>query len=233
MRLLTKNNIKDAKKVETIKEVNFALKVRKETERERKKMNDAKSFYQKHREKMESQFIEFTDGIEGKRKKLTNEIILLENKKKEALKPVDSLLRDAKKLVRENEEEKENIKTQSSDLKVREVSVQSEKKKLGKELVELQKRSIMIDDDTERLKSKKNEFETERITFSKKKDKEEEVIKITKEEISGKEKLLKEKELKLDKREELLDREKDNINKEWRVVKDQRATLERAFKRLK
>lgn len=233
MHLLKSKEIKKAKQDQISKEATFALKVRDATEKERRKMNKAKSFFVEETLKIEGQFAEFVNGIEQKRNVLKNEVTILENRRKEILKPVDTIIKDAKDMAKESKVEKEKLEKELDDVKIREIHVNEREIKLDNDLKKMQNRDTMLDKDTERLKVKKEKLTKEEEIFSNRKDKEEELIRQEKLEIVKDKKLIKQKELEVKKGTEFNEKENDKIGKEWRKITDQRATLERAFKRIK
>lgn len=233
MKLFTKNEIKVAKSTEAEKEINFALRVRRATEKERRKLNDIKTFYERQKEKIELQFNIFVNDNEEKIQSLLVEVKALESRKKAALEPVDKMLKKVQELLDKNEQEKVRLDSESSTLEVRDAEVNAKQVKIITDLGKLEILQMSTDEGGKELAKDRVSFKKEKETFSAGADKREELIKGQYRELAEKKESLKQEKAIWNKEREMISEDRDEIEKEWRIISDQRATLERAFARLK
>ena len=91
MKLLSKKEIVDKKQVVMAKELVVAQKASAIIEDTRQQLNRAKMQDELRRHKINVDFVEFQKDIRTKKTTLSNEVATLENRKKEALKPVTAL----------------------------------------------------------------------------------------------------------------------------------------------
>lgn len=90
MKLLTPKQVREEKRKEAAKDLVLAQKVQDVSKVKRLELNTIKSEFADKKQKVESEFYAFKSKIETKKNTLTNEVVQLEKRKEEALKPIGS-----------------------------------------------------------------------------------------------------------------------------------------------
>jgi len=233
MKLLGKKDIQDVKRGQMGREISLAKKVQGATEEIRKSFNDTKSELSAETQKITDDFFAFAKDIESKRTELMSTVIELETKKEEAMKPVDALYSEAENVLQSNKKKEEQLDINILNHSVEREADKAEALAVSKEKVNNTLLTNTLDERSKDVILKEAELKIDKEQFiSQKQTYDEDYSKRT-QHLDTEEYNLKQKEIALNNERNALSVERDRLGQEWRVVSDQRATLERAMARLK
>lgn len=232
MKLLTKIQTKDVKRMQETKELQRALKVRAISTQETQKLNKVRTQYEDETQKIREAFYTYTNEVERKKGALANEVKGLEERKKEAQKPLDAFRDVLKAKEADNFKEEERLVDKESELDSKDMALNKVKTVLSKDTTSLKRRQTSLSKREEVIADKEAEQKRESTTFSEKREKHENFMR---EEIKA---LRKDQDLLKQERgahrvlKEEHKQAMKRVDDELVRLADQRATLDRAFKRL-
>lgn len=233
MKLLTPKEIQREKRQELTKEVLLAKKVQKVTERSRKEMNLVKSTFMSEREVLETEHVLYVTGHNAKKNVLINEIATLEGEKAAAMKPVTELLQEAKeekavvdKMAQEVSEQRDSQDIRDAQLHTREIYLVDKDCELREIQEDINIAVSDLEDDRNILTAKEN-------TLSRTTEEQTQNFALQNAGLVQMRESIEESERALKREKAAVVERNKKVDIEWVQIKDQRATLARAFKRLK
>ena len=233
MRLLSKKEITNKKQVVIAKELVVAQKASVVIEDTRKRLNEAKVEDNVRRYKIDVDFVKYQKDTRIKKTALGNEVASLENRKKEALKPVTELKKEAQKQFDTNIITAETLDKEKEKLDIKTIQLDKTKKGLKDQANKLTIKEGVIKTDTEEVDKKKSELKTKQKDFSKYQTAEENTLEQKGKDIKKKASDVEIERKKVVIKEVLLVKRNKEVDTEWIKIADQRATLKRAYARIK
>ena len=233
MRLLTPTEMRKEKRAELTKDLVLSQKVSRVSKEKRQELNDIKTNYDTQVDKMDAEFSVRLDEHNTRINKLDNEVATLESRRESALKPITLIEQETD---RKNEEAdnrtleldsiEEQLLIQESNLSQREQTVGSKEETLNslQETLDLEKKNVS--EGFKEVLEQKQELANEKV---------EHVAKILKEhnDIDGLRGIIVTDRQTLNSTKLAVELRERTVDKEWIKINDQRATLERAFNRIK
>lgn len=232
MKLLSAKEVKQKKQTQATGELLRAKKVHDYVQQGNKELNELKDNREARKQIIESEYQEFSKDIQLKRDELTNEVDILEERKKEALKPITDLEDKAQENMDIAFEAVEKSKEQKLELERRENSIAQSEGFIKRFITDTEKefdektRVILIEkkstkEQTRALKKKED-------TFAKKVKKQAGKITEDRLKIEHAEKLLTARESELNQKEKYQTEEKERLRLEDIAVRDKYKALEQA-----
>jgi len=233
MKLLTPKEIKKEKRKELVKELVLAEKVKSVSNQRRKQLNSVKTHYMTQTEVLEKDFGVFLEEHNTKKSSFTNEIATLEVQKKQAMKPVTHLLKEAKEKNERADQRQQELDSRHDTQEIRDTKLgERERKTIVKE-GELSEQVNSLDNRQDVIKEKEKEIFQGGNILSEQQQTHDLLVVTQKEEIVNEHAIIKVDKRNLNNRELSLDKREEKVNQEWLLIADQRRTLERAFARIK
>jgi len=233
MRLLTKQEVKESKRIEQDKSAVRGLRIAKYTNKAIRNLNIMKDRQEKEMHAIRKRSKEELDSLFEKRDDLLRDIDQLENRRKELMQPVDDLIKQASLTNEEADDRILNIENDERLLAKKKELLVTEKQEVDYLRKELQNKISNSNSDEEKYLKKKNILSAEEIKFKKRKNQ----FKIYQDEQT--EKLEKrEQQLKNEKKvifatEEWCKGERVRLQNEQKHINSQNAALKAAFKEAK
>lgn len=233
MKLLTKNEIKNTKRVQLSREVSFANKVHAQTNKERKKLNDVKSYVESETEKVNADYGKFLKDIQTKKSELRNEVLILEKRKKVALEPIKEIQKEAKSIFKKNEKVQEDLSKKGEALDIQEIKHGVKDKDIKDKSNELKDRELSLNIREKEIKEGENDLKDQENLLGETTEKERKIRQDREKELRQAERVVKQKDESLRVLGKELEKGQKKLADDLIRLYDQRATLDRAFKRIK
>jgi len=229
MKLLTKNEIKQTKQVQTAQEIKQSIKLSDYLNTQRKGLNTFKLQKENEEQKLYKDLQEFRTDIRSKKTALQSEVDVLEERRKDALRPVKELLKKADAQLASNEADGIELKSKINETDTQKMLFILEKKK-----VELREDEVLgnfkkIGIQGRELTRRDNKLAKQETKFAQFSEKETEILQTKQSELDIKLKVVSQKENAL----EVLTKEnqvaKVAVANERKKLQSQQSTLKLAF----
>ena len=232
MKLLTKNEVKETKRVQLAQDINQAVKIADHLDKQRQDLNKFKTLKASELKGINSAFLTYSAQVASKRAVLQQEVDSLEKRKKEALKPVTALREQAKTELMEAEVVKEALHSKIEDTLIEKTKYQKSQAKVEKDqkaLTQAEKTQKIQEED---LKKRQGEHKTQIESFTKKQEKEEALYLKRSQDLSTNLKVVNQKEQSLNVLREELDKDRDRVNTQERILQDKYLQLAKSQKEI-
>lgn len=176
---------------------------------------------------------EYIEGSSKKKARLFNEVLSLEKRKEEALKPLDGLRDFLKKQEKELKTEKLRIEIEEENNKSLSDKLEMNKRNLDKETSLIRNEKEMVYDDKENVMGIKKILKKNREDFLKIKERWREVRKNKELELSDRLSKVKDMEILVKNERQIIEDDRKAIKKDRRKLYSQQQTLKLAFKEYK